>query len=77
MGIQGLYETAHVSPLEMMGQIDCQLDRGDCPLLRMALVTDTDRIAQVFDPYAVDWYLPVIGQILRVGKVCIGHEEKV
>ena len=58
----------------MMRQLDSELNRGDCPLFRVTFITNPDRITQVLDPHAVDRNLPVVWQILGVGKLCGGHE---
>ena len=78
MGVERLDEAAHVGSLEMVGKVDRQLHRGDRRLLAVVLVADTDRVAEVLDPDAVDRDPPVIGKILRVGKrfVC-GHGKGV
>ena len=75
VGVQRLHEAAHVRPLEVMGEIDRQLDRGDGGLLGVALVPHADRVAQILHSDAVDRDLAIIGKVLGVGKVC-GHKRK-
>ena len=77
--VQYLDESAHVRPLEMMRKINRHLNRGDCSLLAVIFIPDTDRITQILHPDAINRKLPVIRKILRVGKVIeivVVHEMK-
>ena len=68
VGVECLHEAAHVGSLEVMGQIDRQLHRGHGSLLGVVLVADPDRVAEILHADAINRNLPVIGEVLCVGK---------
>jgi len=75
MQIERLDKATHVSSLEVVGEIYCQLNRGDRSLLKVILVAHADRVSEILDPDAVDRNLPVIGKILGIGQMGGAHGE--
>ena len=64
--VQDLDKAAHMSALELMGQIDVHVEGSDRTLLLVGFVEDGDRIGDVFDPDLLDIDTPVIGLALDV-----------
>ena len=64
--VKDLDKAAHMSALELMGQIDGHIDRADRTLLLVGFVEDGDRIGDVLDPDLLDIYSPVIGLALDI-----------
>ena len=64
--VKDLNKAAHVSALELMGQVDVHINRADRTLLLFGFVEDGDRIGNVLDSDLLDIYTPVIGLALDV-----------
>ena len=64
--VEDFNEAAHVSALEIVGQIDEKIDRAGSVLLFAALVENLNRIFYVFDPDFLKGNGPCVGSGLDV-----------
>ena len=66
--VENFHEAGHMSALEVVGQIDIHVKRGDGVLLALAAVLDAHRMANVFNAHFVYGNAAGVGAALYVGN---------